>query len=73
MSIDAHDRCSRAVVLNLWGFPTGGNGEVVKWGMTSRTVEPLLQNLTHHIKTLTYFTNHNHLQTVLMGNGELAH
>jgi len=44
---------SRPVVLNLWG-------------MTGRTVEPLLQNLTHHIQMLTYFTNHNHLQTVLI-------
>jgi len=46
--------------------PLVGNGGVAKWGMTSTTVEPLLQNLTHHIQMLTYFTNHNHLQTVLI-------
>jgi len=43
-----------------------GNGGVAKWGMTGRTVEPLLQTLTHHIQMLTYFANHNHLQTVLI-------
>jgi len=47
-------------------FPLVGNGEVAKWGMTGRTVEPLLQNLTHHIQMLTYFTNRNRLQTVLI-------
>jgi len=46
--------------------PLVGNGGVAKWGMTGRTVETLLQNLTHHIQILTYFTNHNHLQTVLI-------
>ena len=34
--------------------------------MTGRTDEPLLHNLTHHIEMLTYFTNYNHLHTVLM-------
>jgi len=53
--------------------PQVGKAGVAKWGMTGRTVEPLLQNLTHRIQMLTYFTNHNHLQTVLMGNGDLAH
>jgi len=38
-----------------------GNGGVAKWELTGWTVEPLLQNLTHHIQMLTYFTNHNHL------------
>jgi len=28
--------------------PLVGNGGVAKWGMTGRTVEPLLQNLTSH-------------------------
>ena len=41
------------VVLNLWG-------------MNDQTEEPLLQNLTHYIQMLTYFTNHNHLQIVLL-------
>jgi len=46
--------------------PLVGNGCVAKWGMTGWTVEPLLQNLTHHIQMFTYFTNHNHLQTFLI-------
>jgi len=40
-----------------------GNGGVAKWEMTDRTEEPLLQNLAHHIQMLTYFTNHNYIQT----------
>jgi len=51
---------------NMENSPLVRNGGVVKWGMTGRTVEPLFQNLTHHIEMLTYFTNHNHLQTVLI-------
>jgi len=43
-----------------------GNGGVAKWGITGRTVEQLFQNLTNHIQMLSYFTNHNHLQTVLI-------
>jgi len=46
--------------------PLVGNGGVAKWGMTGRTIEPLRHNLTHHIQMLTYFTNHNPLQTVLI-------
>jgi len=48
------------------GSYTVGNGGVAKWGMVGRTVEPLLQNLTHLIQMLTYFTNQIHLQTVLI-------
>ena len=43
-----------------------GNHGAAKRGMTGQTEEPLLQNLTHHILILTSFTNHNHLQTVLI-------
>jgi len=46
--------------------PLVGNGGVAMWEMTGRTVEQLLKNLTHHIQMLSYFTNHNHLQTVLI-------
>jgi len=58
--------------LNQWfltcgEFPTGGNGRVAKWGMTGRTAEPLLQNLTHHMQMLTYKPQ------PFVENGELAH
>ena len=36
-----------------------GNGGVAKWGMTGRTVEPLLQNLTHHIQMLFFVKDRN--------------
>jgi len=52
--------------LTCGEFPTGGNGGVAKCGMTGRTLEPLLQNLTHNIRMLTYFTNHNHSQTIVI-------
>jgi len=45
-------------------FPLMGNGGVAKRKMTDRTEEPLLRNSAHHIQMLTYFTHHNHLQTV---------
>jgi len=47
--------------LTCGEFPTVGEWRTCQVGMTGRTIEPLLQNLTHHIQMLAYFTNHNHL------------
>ena len=53
--------------LTCGEFPTGGEWRSCQAGNDqSDSTEPLLQNLTHHIQMLTYFTNHNHLQTALI-------
>jgi len=61
-----HSGSSKAVVLNLWGIPTGGEWRSCQMGNDRSDSGTTASKFKPHIQMLTYFTNHNHLQTVLI-------